>query len=225
MTRCHRAPLTRKASSPGARQAKARLRLTLAAALVAGPFTLVAGTSPAAEGKSWQVARGDVRVVCPMTVGGSFEAKTTSLTGTLSLSSAHPVTFAGELSVDLSTLDTGISLRNHHLRDNYLEVPRGEGFDRAVLSDIRLGDVDPETFQGKTGFSGTFRLHGVKKALAGQAEIHRDGRTVRVDASFPVSVSDFGIAKPQYLGVGVTNEVRVIVSLVAEPSSGPEAAR
>ena len=28
-------------------------------------------------------------------------------------------------SVDLRTLDTGIGLRNAHLRDNYLEVSRG----------------------------------------------------------------------------------------------------
>jgi polyisoprenoid-binding protein YceI len=160
-----------------------------------------------------------------MTVGGSFEAKTTSLAGTVSLTTSRPPAFAGDLSVDLGTLDTGIGLRNHHLRDEYLEVPRGEGFDRAVLSEIRLGDVDAETFQGKTTFIGTFLLHGVKKTVAGQAEIRRDGGSVRVDASFPVAVSDFGIAKPQYLGVGVRNEVKVMVSLTAEPAGRPEATR
>lgn len=225
MTRCQRASPTRGASEERARHGKAILHLPLGAALVAGVLTLGAGLAPAAEGRSWRVVRAELRVVCPMTVGGSFEAKTTSLTGTLSLGTTHPVTLAGDLSVDLSTLDTGIGLRNHHLRDNYLEVAKGEGFDRAVLSGIGLGDVDPETFQGKTGFTGTFRLHGVKKALAGQAEIRREGVAVRVDATFPVSVSDFGIAKPQYLGVGVTNVVKVVVSLVAEPSAVPGPAR
>jgi hypothetical protein len=38
-----------------------------------------------------------------------------------------------------------------------------------------------------------------------------------------VSVSEFGIEKPQYLGVGVTDQVTVKVSLLAQPSDGSEA--
>ncbi len=165
---------------------------------------------------SWRVVRGDVRVVCPLTVGGSFEAKTGAMRGTVT-PGAPGTALAGDLSVDLGTLDTGIGLRNDHLRREYLEVGRGEGFDRAVLSEIRLGDADPRGFQGKTPFTGTFLLHGTKKPIAGQATVRREGRTVRVEASFPVTVSDFGIAKPQYLGVGVKDQVSVVVSLVAEP--------
>jgi len=40
-----------------------------------------------------------------------------------------------------------------------------------------------------------------------------------------VTVSEFGIAKPQYLGVGVKDEVKVTVSFVAQPSDGPEGTR
>jgi polyisoprenoid-binding protein YceI len=197
----------------------------LATGLLAGFVSLFASSALAGDAPSWRVVRGDVRVVCPLTVGGSFEAHTGSLEGKVTLSTPHPPGFAGDLSVDLKTLDTGIGLRNEHLREKYLEVGRGQGFERAVLSEIRLGDVDPGSFQGKTSFTGTILLHGVKKTACGQAEVHRDGRSIRVDASFPVSVSDFGIPKPQYLGVGVKNEVKVVVSLVAEPTGGPEGAR
>jgi hypothetical protein len=44
--------------------------------------------------------------------------------------------FDGSLAVDLRTLDTGIALRNEHLRENYLEVDKGPGFDTATLSKI-----------------------------------------------------------------------------------------
>jgi hypothetical protein len=119
--------------------------------------------------------------------------------------------------VDLASLDTGIGLRNEHMKKNYLEVGRGQGFDHAVLSRIRLGDADPQGIQGKTPFTGTFLLHGTTQPVSGQATIRRDGKDVRVEASFPVSVAAFGIEKPQYLGVGVRDQVTVNVSLTASP--------
>jgi polyisoprenoid-binding protein YceI len=177
-----------------------------------------------ADDTAWRVVRGDVRVVCPLTVGGSFEAKTDAIRGTVTLG-APAAALGGEISVDLGTLDSGIGLRNEHLRSKYLEVGRGPGFDRAVLSEIRLGDGDPRGALGKTHFSGAFLLHGTKKPVAGPATVRQEGKTVRVEATFPVTVSEFGIEKPQYLGVGVKDQVNVTVSLVAEPSAGPGAAK
>ena len=75
------------------------------------------------------VARGagDVRVICPMTIGGSFDAKTTALSGAVTASGSGSAALDGSLAVDLRTLDTGISLRNEHLRENYLEVDQRAG--------------------------------------------------------------------------------------------------
>jgi polyisoprenoid-binding protein YceI len=188
------------------------------------PFALLALLATggvAADAPPWRVAQGDVRVVCPLTVGGTFEARTASITGTLALLTARPAVFSGRLSVDLRTLDTGIGLRNDHLRNTYLEVGKGEGYDTAVLSDIRLADVDAESFQGRTGFTAVLLLHGAKKTVTGPAELRREGPSVRVTAGFPVVLADYGIAKPQYLGVGVKNEVQVKVSLVAGREAVP----
>lgn len=193
------------------------MRTAFVAALVLLPTW---GASPA-DAPSWMVSQGDVRVLCPMTVGGSFDAKTTSLAGTVALTTARPAAFAGDLVVDLRTLDTGIGLRDDHLRSNYLEVDKGEGFDKAVLSNIRLGDVDAGTFQGRTGFTGAFRVHGTAKEVAGQADIRREGAGVRVEATFPVVLADYAIPKPQYLGVGVKSQVEVKVSFVATPVATP----
>lgn len=173
----------------------------------------------AARGGAWRVGGGEVRVLCPLTVGGSFEARTASLTGKISLATAHPPAFAGELMVDLRTLDAGIDLRSEHMRTRYLEVGRGPGFETAVLSDLGLGDVDVDTFQGRTTFNGTLELHGAKQTIRGAATIRRDGEAVRVEASFPIKLADFGIPSPQYLGVGVKNEVQVKVALTSTPET------
>jgi hypothetical protein len=185
-------------------------------ALLAGFVAVPAATALPAEGP-WSVSQADVRVLCPLTVGGSFEARTTSLVGTVVVATSHPAAFVGDLAVDLRTLDTGIGMRNDHMREKYLEVGKGDGFESAVLSDIHLGEVDAETFQGRTTFTGTLLLHGTRRGVTGPADVRRVGSSVRIEAAFPVTLADHGIPKPQYLGVGVKGEVQVKVSFAATP--------
>jgi polyisoprenoid-binding protein YceI len=195
----------------------ALLALAVAAALP------VAGR--AAEMPAYRIVRGEVRVFCPLTVGGSFEAVTSSLSGTLEVATLRPAVLKGDLTVDLSRLDTGIALRNAHLRDKYLEIGKGGEFAAAVLSDVRLDRVEAPTFHGQTPFTGMLLLHGTRKPVSGQADIRFEGSDVRVAASFPVRIDDHGIAPPRYLGVGVKNEVQVKVSLLISPARAPEGAR
>jgi polyisoprenoid-binding protein YceI len=200
-----------------ARRTWLRASLLLTAALLAGPA--LAGGAP------WRVVRGQVEVVCPMTVGGRFEAKTHALTGALVVSESRPAVLTGELSVDLRTLETGIGLRDQHMRDEYLEVGRGAGYERAVLTDVRLADLDAHAAAGRTAFNGVLLLHGMRAPVSGRAEIRSQGATSRVEASFPVSLADYGIATPQYLGVGVKTEVLVKVTLEASPVAPIEVTR
>jgi polyisoprenoid-binding protein YceI len=158
-----------------------------------------------------------VKVLVPLKPGGAFAATTSSLGGTLTLEGAKPAHLAGDVSIDLSTIDTGISLRNQHLKDNYLEVAKGEGFNKAVLSDIHLADATGEAFDGTSGFSGTLLLHGVKRPVTGTAEIHSEGTSRRVRAEFPLVLTDWSITPPEYLGVGVGTRLLVKVTLTATP--------
>src|SRR5687767_11543187 len=82
---------------------------------------------------TYRIEQGAVRVICPMTIGGSFDAKTTALSGSVTTGPSGSHAFDGSLAVNLRTLDTGIGLRNQHLRENYLEVDKGPGFDTATL--------------------------------------------------------------------------------------------
>jgi polyisoprenoid-binding protein YceI len=188
------------------------MKQTFVVLLLAGVLAVIGslkGSTLLAAG-SWRIERGDVSVKCPMTIGGSFEVKTTSLAGTISTNGESAL--VGSIAVDLRTLDTGISLRNDHLRDKYLEVDRGDGFDKAVLSGITLNGVNADAPDGKGTFSGSLTLHGVKKMVSGAVEIRKEGAGARVRASFPVNLPDYNIAEPRYLGVGVKNTVQVDVT-------------
>ena len=85
-------------------------------------FVSLSAVGIMAAGGSWRVGQAEVSVKCPMTIGGSFDASTSALTGTLTTSTARPSALDGSVAVDLRTIDTGIALRNDHLRENYLEV-------------------------------------------------------------------------------------------------------
>ena len=173
--------------------------LVLAAAAVVNP-------------SNWRVGQGDVRVICPMTIGGSFEAKTAALRGSMITRANGSPTLDGSLAVDLRTLDTGIGLRNEHLREKYLEVNKGTGFETATLSAIELMGLSPVAPEGTGSFSGLLTVHGVAKTVSGAVDVRRAGGGLRVTASFRLDLTDYGIAKPRYLGIGVTNTVQVEVA-------------
>ena len=189
--------------------------------LLRGLFILivVAGVSVVAGGTTWRATQGDVRITCPLTIGGSFQAKTAALSGSLTPGASHPPSDDGSFVVDLRTLDTGINLRNEHLRENYLEVDKAPGYDKATLSEIELKGVSPDSPEGKGSFTGSLMLHGTKKTVSGPAEIRKAGSGLRVKASFPVNLSDFAIPEPRYLGVGVKNTVQVEVTFTASPAA------
>ena len=148
-------------------------------------------------------------------MGGSFDAATPAIAGTLRRAGSD-ASYAGALRVDLVPLDTGIELRNTHLRESYLEVARGEQFRYAALSGIALADpLPPDAARHATPFSGTLSLHGVERAIAGEAELSRRDEGLRVQAAFSLSLEAFDIPPPRYLGVGVRDEVRIRVTFDA----------
>jgi polyisoprenoid-binding protein YceI len=174
--------------------------------------TLVLAGATVVASNTWLVQEADVRVICPMTIGGSFEAKTTALSGAVMAGGNGSSAFDGSFAVDLRTLDTGIALRNEHLRDNYLEVNNGPGFDTATLAGIDLTGFQPDAPNGKGSFTGLLTLHGVTRTVTGAVNVRQAGASLRVKASFPVNLSDYSIRKPRYLGVGVKDTIQVEVA-------------
>jgi polyisoprenoid-binding protein YceI len=201
------------------------LMLVCALMLMSRPQTQAAIQDPAASALTAEltVKDGFVAVLCPLTIGGNFEAKTSALTGELVLRPDQPGAVAGALSVDLRTLQTGIRLRDEHMRTNYLEVHRGPKYAEATLSRIQLEGADLARPTSTARFRGILTLHGEDQEVAGTADIRHAGGGLRVKAKLPVRTSLFQIPAPSYLGVGVKDEVIVDVSLqIAAPAAVPE---
>ena len=170
--------------------------------------------APAGASDAYKVSSGEITVMCPLTVGGSFEAKTKNLSGDVTPASDEQGAVRGALKVELQTLETGIGIRDRHMKNNYLEVEKGPEFSTAMIEDIRV-----EKMAGKTVFTAMLSLHGQKRKVTGAAELQQKDGSIKVQAQFPLKVSDFDIPAPTYLGVGVRDEIQIKVSLMATSSS------
>lgn len=120
--------------------------------------------------------------------------------------------------VDLASLDTGIKLRNRHMRDNYLEV-REHPY--ATLEG-RLGSVQ-EMGDGefRVALVGTFTIHGVSQRASVACEASEEGAGYRVRCTWELLLSDYEIEIPKVMFMKLANEIRMELDFVLEPTTIP----
>jgi len=142
--------------------------------------------------------------------------------GRLSTWATQPGELAGTLQVPLDTVDTGIGLRNTHMRERYLETGKGPTFSHARLARITLASPDIVATGGRSAFHAVLTLHGVEHTIRGNVRVTRGADGVRAEATFPVHLPDYGIPEPRYLGVGVRDNVDVRVDVTFTSSGGTQ---
>jgi polyisoprenoid-binding protein YceI len=175
-----------------------------------------------ARAERWEITAGaeDVQVTfhsnAPME---SFDGRTRQVRGHVQL---DPADVSGaldlEVSVDMATLDTGISLRNRHMRENHLHTDRYPvaTFGNATVVD---GEGSLEVGEDRTvTLEGTLDLHGEARTMRVPVTFTRgeDG-SLRVRSTFDVVLSDHGIPRPQFLMMKLGETQKVTVDLVAGP--------
>ncbi|MDD4973287.1 MAG: YceI family protein [Bacteriovorax sp.] len=110
-----------------------------------------------------------------------------------------------ESSLVLNDLDTGIGLRDEHMKEKFLQVKE---FPTAFLKieNITL----PNGFEAKPlsikdqPFEGKLTLHGREQKIAGTFSL---SESLELIAKFSIKLTDFGIEIPSYLGVNVADTV------------------
>lgn len=115
----------------------------------------------------------------------------------------------GEFTFKLSTLATGIALRDTHMKDKYLQV--GQYPDATLkLQEVTGWDVSKAEAKG-IPFIGTLKIHGVEKPVTGTVDVKTKGSGYEVSANFEAKISDFSIDIPSYAGITVADNVKVTV--------------
>lgn len=113
--------------------------------------------------------------------------------------------------VDLNTLDTGIGLRNRHMRDNYLETNkyRFTNYKGKITEAKKNGDG---IYDVKV--EGTISIHGVIKPLTVDGTITmNDDKSYNIKTKFNVKLSDFKIDIPSLMFLKINEVIKVQLNI------------
>lgn len=157
----------------------------------------------------------------------SFDGKTNAVVGALSVDPADLAGAAASFTVDLRELDTGLSMRNKHMRENHLHTDR---FPTTSYTMTGLSEGSPTALTAGVATTlatvGDYDLHGVTKARPMDVEVvwyasgaetptKSKGPVLHVICRFDVALADHDIERPEFLFMKVAEEMQVEVDLWA----------
>ena len=113
------------------------------------------------------------------------------------------------ITVKLGNIDTGISLRNKHTKED-LEADK---FPAATLkiarSALKLGGGDGDA-------KGSMTIHGQTKDVSFHYSAQKNGDTLDIKGSTRINVGDYGVKPRSYLGVAIKPDVEVYANFQAK---------
>ena len=128
----------------------------------------------------------------------------------------------GDIHVDLSSIKTGLALRDRHMRQNQLETGK---YPEAVftLTSLTLPSGGlPEGILTRVNVKGTFSLHGVEHSIEPESYItlsnSSSGTAISVASNFTLRLADYNIKRPQFLMLRLAEEQQMTVKLFAQSS-------
>jgi polyisoprenoid-binding protein YceI len=107
--------------------------------------------------------------------------------------------------VDLRTLDTGIGLRNRHMREDYLHTDKFP-FARYKGSIVR---VQRSGRDNTVVVRGTMDIHGVTRQMDINATLTPTNNGYRVKSSFQVNLPDHDIPIPRFMFLKISEVMRL----------------
>ncbi len=140
----------------------------------------------------------------------AFEGTTDNIDGYINIESFDNID-GSELyfEVDLRTLDTGIGLRNRHMRENYLHTedhPYTHFKGKIIKSEMETKD------RAKVTVKGTMHIHGVdkEKTVEGYITTNHEG-SYRINTQFSVALSDYNIEIPQLMFMKIDENMDLVL--------------
>lgn len=129
-------------------------------------------------------------------------------------------TVTGKATVNMNDFTTGISLRDDHMKEKYLEVKK---YPEATfeITEIKL----PANMSGEVPFKGNLTVHGVSKPVEGKAKLTRNGNNVKGDIEFMTTISGHKIELPKYSGIILKDDVKVKVQFNGPLQTGKVASK
>lgn len=117
----------------------------------------------------------------------------------------------GNFEFDLNSLNTGIEMRDSHMKENYLETGKFPQ-SKLVIDPVQFNEnILKATAPKSSEFKGKLFLHGEERPVVGSTEVVNKNDQVKILAKFKVKSSDFKIEIPSFAGISMADEVDVEV--------------
>jgi polyisoprenoid-binding protein YceI len=114
------------------------------------------------------------------------------------------------LRVPLDTVDTGISLRNAHMKEKYLETGK------FPFAELKVPRAALKEGAGQKA-TAAFTVHGQTRDVTVAYDVSKTADGLEVKASFDLNINAHGITVPSYLGVTVKPDMKVVTTFVVAP--------
>lgn len=139
-----------------------------------------------------------VEVNLKISPAGSFQAKTSKVMGKAKKTGDKFV--ASNIKVDLTSLTTGIKLRDEHMKDKYLETK--------THPTAELISAEGEGGKGK----GKLKIRGIEKDVTGTYAV----KGKNIEAKFDISLAEYKIEGIRYMGAGVKDKAEIVALIPYE---------
>ncbi|HCY75788.1 MAG TPA: hypothetical protein DHV28_07685 [Ignavibacteriales bacterium] len=136
----------------------------------------------------------------------NFEGTTSAVEGYIKWDSNLVKRSKIEFKVYLDSLDTGIGLRNTHMRDNYLETSK---YPLAQFTGNVTDQLKKSNFESDLKIEGILKIHGVERKQKIEGKLYDYGKLFKIESSFDIFLSDFNIKEPSFLFISVDNEIKL----------------
>jgi polyisoprenoid-binding protein YceI len=139
----------------------------------------------------------------------SFEGNTEKIDGYIVLQDA-PNLYQAELyfEVDLNSVDTGIGLRNRHMREEYLYTDKYPltSFKGKITNVKKITDT-----QYDVTVTGEMDLHGVKKTRMINGTIDFTSKGININTEFIVKLTDHNIEVPSLMFMRINEDIQLVL--------------
>ena len=113
---------------------------------------------------------------------------------------------SGTFTLPLSSLKTGMDLRDEHMTEKYLEVNK---YPNATLT------LKPFKLEDEGEVKGTLKLHDVEKEVMIKYTSSKSADALKVQTEFDLVLGDYKIDIPSFQGITVAKDIKLKVDLMA----------
>ncbi len=110
--------------------------------------------------------------------------------------------------VNLDALDTGIGLRNRHMKENYLETFR---YPYAQFNGKVVKEEAESDNKSKVSVEGEMFIHGVAKKITINGIVEKNKPSYRIKSEFVVKLSEYKIEVPSLMFMRISEEIKLVL--------------